>query len=614
MQESVRITKMIEQKGDSCMSGIRRMIAFIVCLCVLMTLMPGAAMAATDERKTRPTVKVSSKDTMRPGAQCQVVVNCSKPGFLNARILDGEAAEVAVLCEEMEVSSGKTTLTWDGMLENGQAAETGGKYSIALTMHDEWGNETKSEVVETLKIGELRPAVSDVAFTYDAKNKAWVITGTASMKGSLMIDLYMASNLNDCYMRVADGHEKAQKNAQIQEANQAFALTWDGKVAMEDDGKTYYYPLDPGYYALGVYLDDADGILSEKSIIYVSVGGDANRTPYITGEEPATFSLTDGKTQTAQSGTQSENSGAQETNEAQVTEETPARPALAGPTESIKGEDGLTLGVVMGDEGLQIGAGVSDTAEQAESSYWTISASATDEEIWAALTRTMISVDEDERNSVSVLATPESNGKKLAQVNGLTQGLNVVGEVGDWSIVEVFRNEDSAFTRGYIRTSRLRTVEPDQEYGVTIDKATQTLTVWHNGERVGSVPVCTGLANAENPGRETPAGEYILATRMGTREMQMGYCEYAIRLSGDVWIHEIPSTKRKGTDFSAMQDVLGEKATRGTIAVAHESSEDGAINMEWIWEMLSSHKRVKVLIFDDKDRDVVPYLDPSDYQ
>ena len=591
------------------------MIAFIVCLCVLMTMMPGAALAATDERKTRPTVKVSSKDTIRPGAQCQIVVNCSKPGFLSARILDGEAMEVAAVCEEMEVPSGKTTLTWDGVLENGRMAEAGGKYSIALSMRDEWGNQTKSEVVSALKIGELRPAVSDVAFTYDTKNKAWVITGTASMKGRLMIDLYMANNLNDCYIRVANGYEKAQKNAQISEANQSFALAWDGKAAVEDDGKIYYYPLDPGYYALGVYLDDADGLRSEKCIIYVSVDGDKNRTPYITGEEPDTFSLTGEKKETAQSDAQSDSSDAQsDSSGAQAADETTARPALAGPTESIKGEDGLTLGVVMGDEGLQIGAGVSDAAEQAESSYWTISASATDEEIWAALTRPMISVNEDERNSVSVLATPESNGKKIAQVNGLTQGLNVVGEVGDWSIVEVYRNEDSAFTRGYIRTSRLRTVEPDQEYGLTIDKATQTLTVWHNGERVGSVLVCTGLANAENPGRETPAGEYTLATRMGTREMQMGYCEYTIRLSGDVWIHEIPSTTRKGTDFSELQDVLGEKATRRTIAVAHESSEDGAINMEWIWETLSSHKRAKVLIFDDKDRDVVPYLDPSDYQ
>lgn len=592
------------------MSGIRRITAFIVCLCLLLTLAPGAALAASDERKTRPTVKVSDKDTMRPGAEMSIVVTCSKPGFLNARIIDGDEMEVAVLCEEMEVPSGKTTLRWDGLLENGQEAETGGKYSIALSMRDEWGNEIKSESITALKIGDPCPSISNLSFAYDAKNKAWVISGTASAKGYVMIDLHMSNNLEERYLSVANGYEKSHKDAKITEAGQSFAWAWNAKIEEEEDGKTVYYPLDPGYYALSVYLDDTESVRSEKSIIYVSVGGDDARTPYITGEEPADFSLTEKSTEKADAadGEQEAEASADDT---QAAEE--PKSALAGPKESLKGEDGLTLGVVMGEEGLQIGAGVSDTAEQAESSYWTISASASDEEIWAALTRTMTSVDEDERNSVSVLATPESSGKKLAQVNGLTQGLNVVGEVGDWSIVEVYRNEDSAFTRGYIRTSRLRTVEPDQEYGVTIDKATQTLTVWHNGERVGSVPVSTGYANEDHPERETPAGEFILATRMGTREMQMGFCEYTIRISGDVWLHEIPSTRRKGTDFSAMQDVLGEKATRGTIAVAHESSEDGAINMEWIWENLN-RKRVKVLIFDDKERDVVPYLDPSDYQ
>lgn len=585
------------------------MTALFVCVCLLLALVPGAALAASDERKTRPTVKVSSKDTMRPGVARSIVVNCSKPGFLTARILDGDGMEAVVLCEEMEVPSGKTTLTWDGLLENGSAVQKGDTYSIALFMRDEWGNETKQEAVTALKIGDPGPEITNLAFTYDVKNKAWVISGTATAKGNVMIDLHTAKNLEDRYLSVANGYEKSHKDVQIKEAGQSFAWVWNGKVEEEEDGKTVYYPLDPGYYALCVYMDDAEGIRSAKSVIYVSVASD--EAAYITGEEPATFSLTDnGRTQApAGAGTEEAPESAAEDVE-QAEEE---KSTLAGPKESIKGEDGLTLGVVMGEEGLQIGAGVSDRAAQDESSYWTISADAPDAEIWAALTRTMTSVDEDERNSVSVLATPESSGKKIAQVNGLTQGLNVVGETGDWAIVEVYRNEDSAFTRGYIRSSRLRTVEPDPEYGVTIDKATQTLTVWHNGERMGSVPVSTGLADAEHPERETPAGEFILATRMGTREMQMGFCEYTIRISGDIWLHEIPSTRRKGTDFSSMQDALGEKATRGTIAVAHESSEDGAINMAWIWENLN-RKRVKVLIFDDKERDVVPYLDPNDYR
>lgn len=593
------------------------MTAFLLCVCLLMTLAPSSAFAASDERKTRPTIKVNSKDTMRPGAEREISITCSKPGFLNAAVIDGEGNEVVVLCEEMEVSTGKTILTWDGLDENGEYTQTAGKYNLTMSMRDEWGNQTKTEVVSALKIGDPRPSVSDVTFTYNQKNGKWIITGTASMKGYLLIDLHTSKNLEDRYLVVANGYEKEDKDAQIKTAGQQFTWEWSGKVEDEEDGKTKYYDLDPGYYALSVYLDDNDNVRSEKVIVYVSVGADKKRTAYITGEEPEGFSV---KEETAATAVKADATVKTEKTDktdsegaAEPAKEEAVKSAVAGPKESLKGEDGLTLGVVMGEEGLQIGAGVSDTAKQEESSFWTLSANATDEEIWAALTRTMTSVDEDERNSVSVLATPESGGKKIAQVNGLTQGLNVVGTVGDWSIVEVYRNEDSAFTRGYIRSSRLRTVEPDQEYGVTIDKATQTLTVWHNGERIGSVPVCTGAASEKNPGRETPAGEFILATRMGTREMQMGYCEYTIRISGDVWIHEIPTTRRKGSDFSPLEQVLGEKATRGTIAVAHESSEDGAINMEWIWENLN-RKRIKVLIFDDKDRDVVPYLDPADYK
>ena len=179
------------------MSGIRRFTAFLLCVCLFVTLAPTAAFAANDERKTRPTIKVSSKENIRPGAEREMVIVCGKPGFMNVRVTDGEGNEVAVLCEEKEVSTGKTVITWDGILADGSYAETNGKYNLALSMRDEWGNETKTEVVSALKIGLPRPAVSDVNFEFDKKNKKWVITGTASVKGNLVINLHTAVNLED---------------------------------------------------------------------------------------------------------------------------------------------------------------------------------------------------------------------------------------------------------------------------------------------------------------------------------------------------------------------------------------------------------------------------------
>ena len=252
--------------------------------------------------------------------------------------------------------------------------------------------------------------------------------------------------------------------------------------------------------------------------------------------------------------------------------------------------------------------GVSDVADQADAGYWGLTADSSDEEIWAAITRTMVSVDVGESESAYIYDSTLDSRKRLGTVSGLSQGLNVVMELDSgWSLVEAFRNEDGAFVRGYIRSNKLRTVEPNQTYGLVIDKATQTLTVWKNGEPIGSCSVSTGLPTAKYLFRETPAGEFITVTRRGTTEYYSnGFCKYTIRINGTYHIAEIPTTKKNGSDFSLLEESLGEKATRGYICIAHDASTDGGINAEWIWNMTTDNKKVKVLILDDKDRTQVP--------
>ena len=110
------------------------------------------------------------------------------------------------------------------------------------------------------------------------------------------------------------------------------------------------------------------------------------------------------------------------------------------------------------------------------------------------------------------------------------------------------------------------------------------------------------------PHRETPAGEFITVTRRGSYEYYgMGFTKYTIRINGSYYLSEIPTTKKNGTKF--IEDVaasLGEKYTRGNICIAHDASSDGGINAEWIWNMTTENKRVKVLILDDKPRTDVP--------
>ena len=274
----------------------------------------------------------------------------------------------------------------------------------------------------------------------------------------------------------------------------------------------------------------------------------------------------------------------------------PAKPSSSGKKEKVV-EYVASSKTTLGEQGYEIGVGVSDTVDQADAGYW---------DIWAALTRTMVSVNVGESESAYIYNSTD-NGKKIGSVSGLSQGLNLIEDLDDgWSVVEAYRNEDGAFVRGYIRTKTLRTVEPNTLYGIVVDKAAQTLTVYKNGERLGSCAISTGLATAKYLHRETPAGEYITVTRRGTIENAGGYSKYTIRISGNYYLCEIPTTKKNGKDYSLMADKLGQKASRGNICLAHDESADGGINAEWIWDLTDSNKKIKVLVFDDKDRSSIP--------
>jgi len=261
-----------------------------------------------------------------------------------------------------------------------------------------------------------------------------------------------------------------------------------------------------------------------------------------------------------------------------------------------------------GDEGLLIGVGVSDIATQASAGYWGLTASSSDEEIWAAITSELVGVDVAENESAYIYDSPYQGRAKLGTVSGISQGLNVITQRSDgWALVETFRNEDGAFVRGYIKSDKLRPVTPNNTYGIVIDKANQTLTVFKDGARLGSCKVSTGLPTPKYLHRETPAGEFITVTRRGSYDYYgLGYSACTIRINGNYYLCEVPTTKKNGTKFLDIEDQLGSKASRGNIVIAHEASTDGGINADWIWDMTTENKKVKVLIFDDKARTDVP--------
>ena len=103
-------------------------------------------------------------------------------------------------------------------------------------------------------------------------------------------------------------------------------------------------------------------------------------------------------------------------------------------------------------------------------------------------------------------------------------------------------------------------------YGLVIDKAAQTLTVYKNGERIGSCAVSTGLPTVKYLHRETPAGEFITVTRRGTIENSGGFSKYTVRISGNYHLCEIPTTKKNGKDYSSWRTSWGRRPRAATSA------------------------------------------------
>ena len=609
------------------MKRIRLILALMLCLA--LTCLCATGLAASKAATAVPTLKLGTlKGTLRGGVSCEITVTPSVAGFLTARVLDASGSEVATVCENIEVHTKANTITFETS-DASKEPLPAGDYTFSAIVTSQYGVSSKEASVK-FKVGDPRPSIENV-------------TVSTSKPFSLTVSFYASFSDKQAEANLAL-HRVSPKAVYFEDFRTVEFTTPSSATATMDLSVVTNLPSAAGYYTIkGTVSEWYTGLYSEPIAVDIVVGLDGSA--YLLEDAPAeTLAEVDSFIEEYNAGTLNEaelakaasstatagNTTAADTETTDSTADTASGTTADTTTETQTGTAASTTTTTaasttttttsgnnvayeagqgsIGDEGLLIGVGVSDVADQADAGYWGLTADSSDEEIWAAITRTMVSVDVGESESAYIYDSTLDSRKRLGTVSGLSQGLNVVMELDSgWSLVEAFRNEDGAFVRGYIRSNKLRTVEPNQTYGLVIDKATQTLTVWKNGEPIGSCSVSTGLPTAKYLFRETPAGEFITVTRRGTTEYYSnGFCKYTIRINGTYHIAEIPTTKKNGSDFSLLEESLGEKATRGYICIAHDASTDGGINAEWIWNMTTDNKKVKVLILDDKDRTQVP--------
>lgn len=152
---------------------------------------------------------------------------------------------------------------------------------------------------------------------------------------------------------------------------------------------------------------------------------------------------------------------------------------------------------------------------------------------------------------------------------------------------------------GYVPASLLRMVKPSTEYGLLVDKVSQTMVVYEHGKRIGTMKISTGKPVKRDLTRETAAGSFLTVSRIGAFTMK-GYA-YAnpIRYDGGNLIHSIGwRTVNKKRDYSMEQALLGQKASHACIRLPR-FGEEGELTSWWLWQRIPWHTRI--IILDDPE-------------
>ena len=241
---------------------------------------------------------------------------------------------------------------------------------------------------------------------------------------------------------------------------------------------------------------------------------------------------------------------------------------------------------------------------------WTVPMDITDEEaVWQALTAP-VTVLEDGKDKAQVRQLvlrkdPDPQSEGIGTVTLASQGVHVLERGETWSRIECYSSSfhDSpilnwnVLVQGWVETRLLKTIVPDQEMGLVIDKLTQRMYVFQNGKLFSTLLVSTGLASPKQPYNETRSGEFLLVSRVGGFYSDNMYCPRAIRFNDGDLLHEVPYVERNGKEiYSVTEPNLGSRASHGCIRVQRKVNPEG-LNQEWLY----SHYRqnTKILIWED---------------
>lgn len=135
--------------------------------------------------------------------------------------------------------------------------------------------------------------------------------------------------------------------------------------------------------------------------------------------------------------------------------------------------------------------------------YWETPMDYTDEAtMWAMLTAPITVIDGDHRTRVYLRAEPDENSEAIGEITCASQGVHVLEHLDSgWTRVECYSSSFAGskveawneLVVGYVKTDLLKEVEVRTEYALVVDKLTQRLYIYHDGQLFDVLMVSTGL-------------------------------------------------------------------------------------------------------------------------
>ncbi len=552
---------------------MRKLLAILLCL----TFLPVVALADT-------TLSIETiTETVRPGKAILLHFEVPANGTVSLYVQDEKGENVSVVVEDHQVEKGANAVYWNGTWQGVPAPE--GNYKLVLIMED-------GTAETAVTIGSYAPYLSNItaenaAVTEDAPA---VLYCTPSQAGTL-------------YWGILQDGVIAAQETMAAAAGESCEISWSPEEAMDD-----------GEYVLALWLEDETGLSSTVEHINIQVTGFAaedaeNVNP--DDAEPVEESTADDS---------ANDTDAEEAVEETTVEETVENLTLMETSEEATETDTEVEGV----ETTEViytpsyGSPYGATESEKEYDYWTTPMDITDTEtIWNMLTSTVTVLDNGKKNAqkqqIVLRKEPDENSDGVGVATCISQSVRVIETLDNgWSLVETYSSSfhDTNYeawnmlVQGYVQTKYLKESTPNQHLGLVVDKLTQRLYIFQDGELYDTLLVSTGLANTRQPYNETRSGEFLLMLpAVGGFKSDNLVCDMGIRFNDGDLLHEVPHTVNGdgSKNYSTCEGKLGEKASHGCIRVQRRQTPKGT-NMSWLWKNIRATKGngyVKIIIWED---------------